>query len=177
MKFRVAQSNNLRGLLTEYGEVMGKGRAALNEAFPVVLARLVDRLPAVLIDTLRDQWTGLTELDKRISEIERRLGQWMKQDAGVKAIAEIPGVGSLTAIAAVATLGDANTFRIRPRIRGLDRLGSKTDWLRRQGGTSWHQQAGRHLPAHAARQWGTQRPQASERSTLVDRTTARQAAA
>ena len=111
VKFRVAQSNNLRGLLTEYGEVMGKGRAALNAAFPVVLARLVDRLPAVLIDTLRDQWSGLTELDKRISEIERRLGQWMKQDAAVKAIAEIPGVGLLTATAAVATLGDANTFR------------------------------------------------------------------
>ena len=111
VKFRVAQSNNLRGLLTEYGEVMGKGRAALNAAFPAVLARLVDRLPAVLIDTLRDQWSGLTELDKRISEIERRLGQWMKQDAAVKAIAEIPGVGLLTATAAVATLGDANTFR------------------------------------------------------------------
>jgi transposase len=26
VKFRVAQSNNLRGLLTEYGEVMGRGR-------------------------------------------------------------------------------------------------------------------------------------------------------
>jgi transposase len=77
----------------------------------VVLARLVDRLPAVLIDTLRDQWSGLTELDKRISEIERRLGQWMKQNDAVKAIAEIPGVGLLTATAAVATLGDANTFR------------------------------------------------------------------
>lgn len=77
----------------------------------MVLARLVDRLPAVLIDTLRDQWSGLTELDKRISEIERRLGQWMKQNDAVKAIAEIPGVGLLTATAAVATLGDANTFR------------------------------------------------------------------
>ena len=54
---------------------MGKGRAALNEFFPVVLARLVDRLPTVLIDTLRDQWNGLTELNKRISEIEQRLGQ------------------------------------------------------------------------------------------------------
>ncbi len=79
VKYRVAQSNNLRGLLTEYGEVMSMGRAALNEAFPVVIARLIDRLPAVLIDTLRDQWSGLTELDKRISEIERRLGQWMKR--------------------------------------------------------------------------------------------------
>ena len=35
----------------------------------------------------------------------------MKQDSAVKAIAEIPGVGLLTATAAVATLGDANAFR------------------------------------------------------------------
>jgi transposase len=35
----------------------------------------------------------------------------MKQDGAIKAIAEIPGVGLLTATAAVATLGDANAFR------------------------------------------------------------------
>ena len=40
VKFRTAQSNCLRGLLTEYGEVMNKGRAALNRAMPSVLAAL-----------------------------------------------------------------------------------------------------------------------------------------
>src|SRR3546814_13039113 len=55
VKFRTMQTNGLRGLLTEYGEVMGKSRAALDRAMPEVLARLADRLPAVLIDTLREQ--------------------------------------------------------------------------------------------------------------------------
>jgi transposase len=111
VKFRTMQMNNLRGLLTEYGEVMGKGRASLNEAMPLVLARLVDRVPAVLIDTLRDQWNGLTDLDKRIAEIERRLRQWLQEDRAVKSIAAIPGVGVLTATAAVATMGNASAFR------------------------------------------------------------------
>ena len=102
VKFRTMQMNNLRELLTEYGEVMGKGRASLNEAMPLVLARLVDRVPAVLIDTLREQWNGLTDLDKRIAEIERRLRQWLQEDRAVKSIAAIPGVGVLTATAAVA---------------------------------------------------------------------------
>src|SRR5471030_3390389 len=53
VKFRTMQINSLRGLLTEYGEVMAKGRAALDKAVPGVLERLVDRLPAILIDTLR----------------------------------------------------------------------------------------------------------------------------
>ncbi|WP_321968438.1 IS110 family RNA-guided transposase [Burkholderia cepacia] len=111
VKFRTMQINGLRGLLTEYGEVMGKGRAALDKAIPSVLERLVDRLPAILIDTLREQWNGLAELDKQIAGIERRLEMWMREDKACKAIAAIPGVGLLTATAAVATMGDAKTFR------------------------------------------------------------------
>ncbi|MPV57720.1 IS110 family transposase [Burkholderia sp. HI2761] len=111
VKFRTMQINGLRGLLTEYGEVMGKGRAALDKAIPSVLERLVDRLPAILIDTLREQWNGLAELDKQIAGIERRLQMWMKEDKACKAIAAIPGVGLLTATAAVATMGDVKTFR------------------------------------------------------------------
>jgi transposase len=98
-------------LLTEYGEVMGKGRAALDKAMPDVLERLVDRLPTILIDTLREQWNGLTSLDKQIAEIERRLQAWLREDKACRAIAAIPGVVLLTATAAVATMGDAKTFR------------------------------------------------------------------
>jgi transposase len=111
VKFRTMQINSLRGLLTEYGEVMGKGRAALDKAIPAALARVSDRLPTVLIDTLREQWNGLTKLDEQITVIERRLRQWMLEDKAVKAITEIPGVGVLTATAAVATMGDAKSFR------------------------------------------------------------------
>jgi len=111
VKFRTMQINSLRGLLTEYGEVMGKNRSALDKAIPVVLARVAERLPAVLIDTLREQWNGLTKLDEQIAEIERRLRQWMKEDQAVNAITAIPGVGVLTATAAVATMGDAKAFR------------------------------------------------------------------
>ena len=111
VKFRTMQINSLRGLLTEYGEVMGRGRAALDNAIPAVLARISDRLPMVLIDTLREQWDGLTKLDEQIAVIERRLRQWMLEDKAVKAITAIPGVGVLTATAAVATMGDAKSFR------------------------------------------------------------------
>jgi transposase len=111
VKFRTMQINSLRGLLTEYGEVMGRGRVVLDQAMPGVLAKLAERLLAVLIDTLRVQWKGLEELDKQISDIERRLHDWMEQDKACKAIAAIPGVGLLTATAAVATMGDAKSFR------------------------------------------------------------------
>ena len=111
VKFRTAQTNSLRGLLTEYGEVMRKGRAAMNEAMPGILQRLSERVPAVLVDTLREQWSRVAVLDGEIKEIEMRLQAWMRQDEACKAIAAIPGVGLLTATAAVATMGDPAAFK------------------------------------------------------------------
>lgn len=111
VKFRTMQINSLRGLLTEYGEVMSVGRAALDKSIVGVLERLSGRLPAILIETLREQWKGLDVLDRQICEIERRLRAWMKDDPSAKAIAAIPGVGLLTATAAVATMGHAKAFR------------------------------------------------------------------
>jgi transposase len=110
VKFRTMQVNNLRGLLTEYGEVMGKSRAALDKAIPGVLERVAERLPAVVIDSLREQWSGLARLDQQVAQIERRMRDWKKEDKAVKAISEIPGVGLLTATAAVATMGDPKAF-------------------------------------------------------------------
>lgn len=107
--FRTMQSNGLRGLLTEYGEVMGKSRAALDKAMPDVLGRLSERLPTMLIDSLREQYARLSQLDAQIAQIERRLQQWLHEDKGVQAITQIPGVGVLTATAAVASMGDART--------------------------------------------------------------------
>jgi Transposase and inactivated derivatives len=111
VRFRNMQINNLRGLPTEYGEVMVVGRAALDKSFAGILERLSGRLPAILIDTLRDQWKSLDNLDRQIGQIERRLQEWMKDDQAAKAIATIPGVGLFTATAAVATMGHANAFK------------------------------------------------------------------
>ncbi|CAN7212348.1 IS110 family transposase [Trinickia sp. LjRoot230] len=111
VKFRTMQINGLRGLLTEYGEVMSRGRAKLDSEIPVALGRIAEHLPAALVDTLREQWNGLTKLDEQVAEIERRMREWKKEDRAVKAISEIPGVGLLTATAAVAMMGDAKAFR------------------------------------------------------------------
>lgn len=110
VKFRTMQSNALRGMLAEYGEVMNRGRAALNEAMKPALERLAERLPGLLVDTLREQWDRLAQLDLQIQQIESRLHAWMKQDQSCQRIAEIPGVGLLTATAAVATMGDPSAF-------------------------------------------------------------------
>jgi len=111
VKFRTAQINGLRGLLTEYGEVMPQGKVGIKKAIAEALQRLSDRLPSVVIDTLREQWERVAILDKQVTDIEQRLKQWLKQDPASACIFEIPGVGLLTATAAVATMGDAKAFK------------------------------------------------------------------
>jgi transposase len=111
VKIRTAQINALRGLLAEYGEVFGTGRKAFDAGIKAALERLAERLPRPLIDTLRDQWNELARLDERVARIEASLLAWMRQDRAAKAISAIPGVGLLTATAAVAAMGDAKAFR------------------------------------------------------------------
>jgi transposase len=111
VKFRTAQINGLRGLLTEYGEVMPQGRAGMRRCMDEALARVSERLPAMVVDTLREQWVRVARLDEEIGEIERRIGVWHRGNADSKRIAEIPGVGVLTATAAVAAMGDPAAFR------------------------------------------------------------------
>jgi transposase len=111
VKFRTAQINSLRGLLAEYGEVMPQGRAGITKGITGALANLVDRLPPVLLDTLREQWARVGQLDEQIAEIERRLRAWHKEDQASRRIAQIPGVGLLTATAAVAAMGDPKSFK------------------------------------------------------------------
>lgn len=111
VKFRTAQINGLRGLLAEYGEVMPQGRAGVRKGLAEALQRLSERLPAMVIDALREQWERIGKIDEQIGEIERRLKVWHKEDRACQRIADVPGVGLLSATAAVATMGDARAFK------------------------------------------------------------------
>ena len=111
VKFRTAQINGLRGLLAEYGEVMAQGRAGIRRGIAAALERVSQRLPAMVVETLREQWARVGQLDREIGEIERRIKLWHRSSPDSQRIAEIPGVGVLSATAAVAAMGDPAAFR------------------------------------------------------------------
>jgi len=68
-------------------------------------------LPAMLIESLQDQLSRLLALDEQIGRIEQRITAWRLSDDACRRISEIPGVGLLTATAAVAVIGDARAFK------------------------------------------------------------------
>ena len=111
VKFRTAQINGLRGLLTEYGEIMPRNRAGINRGIAAALEQLVERLPAIVVETMGGQWALIVQLDREIGEIESRIKLWHRSSRASQRIAEIPGVGVLTATAVVSAMGDPAAFR------------------------------------------------------------------
>jgi transposase len=82
-----------------------------HEMEKVALGSLGDQLPAMLTHSLQDQLSRLRVLDEQIARIEQRILDWRRNDDACRRISEIPGVGVLTATAAVSVIGQAKTFR------------------------------------------------------------------
>ena len=111
VKMRTMQTNQLRGLLYEFGVDLPQGRQKGMARIVDELVTLEDKLSAIFIDAIRQQLNRIESLEKDISEIEKKLTLWKKEDKSSKKLMEIPGVGLLTATAAVATMGDAKAFK------------------------------------------------------------------
>jgi len=111
VKFRTMQVNQLRGLLYEFGASFRAGRAAGLTEIRSRMPELEEALPGMLMCCLQDQLQRIDELQTQIDQLELRIAAWQKHDAACRAIADVPGIGRLTATALVATMGDAATFR------------------------------------------------------------------
>lgn len=111
MKVKTMQSNALRGLLYEFGATFAKGKKTLFAEIEAALESLVQDIPQYVADSLREQAQRIRQLEQDIKAIEQRLAQRLKADEDMQRIAQIPGVGLLTATAAIATMGEARAFK------------------------------------------------------------------
>jgi transposase len=111
MKMRIMQTNALRGLLYEFGATFARGKKALFSEIESTLDALAGTLPQVVVDSLREQVIRIKWIEADMLTIEKRLKLQLKQDPQMQRIAKIPGVGLLTATAAIATMGDARAFK------------------------------------------------------------------
>lgn len=111
MKFRIMQTNALRGILYEFGEILSEGFQPFTKEIVPAFARISDRLPAMLVESLREQWARVQAISEDIASLERRLSNELRLSTECRRVGEIPGVGLLTATATVAAIGDPATFR------------------------------------------------------------------
>lgn len=105
----LATSNRLRGLLAEFGIVVANGDPALRRALGDTGLR--SGLPVMLLDALDGLAAHWRQLQTRLGECDRRIGQHAQQDERSVRARQILGVGPLTADALVAQIGDGRQFR------------------------------------------------------------------
>ena len=61
----------------------------------------------LLVQRLLDH---LKELDRQVDELEKQIVKWHRQNDDSSKLAEVPGIGPITASALVASIGDAKSF-------------------------------------------------------------------
>ena len=110
VKARTAQANQIRGLLAEYGIVIPQGIHHLATHLPDILEDGGNGLPGTFRQLIDRLGRHLKELDRQVHELEEQIQAWHRANEASRKLAEIPGIGPITASALVASIGDAKNF-------------------------------------------------------------------
>ena len=110
VKARTAQANQIRGLLAEYGLVIPQGIGQIATHLPDILEDGENGLPGVFRQLIDRLGTHLKALDRQVHELEEQIQAWHRTNEASRKLADIPGVGPITASALVASIGDARNF-------------------------------------------------------------------
>lgn len=108
---RTALINQLRGLLSEFGIVIPKGRYQARHPLPVVLEDDGNGIPELARQAFVEINDRIRDLDARLLAYDRRIDALARESEAAQRLMAIPGVGPVTATAIVATVGHAREFR------------------------------------------------------------------
>ena len=111
VKMRTLQSNQIRGLLSEFGLIVPKGLAHVFNRVPELIEDATNELTGGFRQVVDRLMESLKFVDKQVKEMERDIKAWHAQSEASCKIEDIPGVGPLTASAYVASVGDVKTFK------------------------------------------------------------------
>lgn len=108
---RVALNNHLRAVLLEYGISLPVGIKVLAQALPGLLEDGDNALPMLTRHLLAELKSAHDALNQHIQMIENQLQAWHQTNPVSQRLAQIPGIGLLTATALTATIGDIHAFK------------------------------------------------------------------
>ena len=111
MQSRTRVVNQIRGLLTEYGIVMGKQVSQVRRNLPQILEDGEKGLTDLEREMFAMLYEELVHLDQRINHCDEQIQRLYKADEVCQRRGEIEGIGPLTATAMVAAVNDAGVFK------------------------------------------------------------------
>jgi transposase len=110
VKARTAQANQIRGLLAEYGIVIPQGISHITRRLPEILEDAENGLPGLFRELLARLGEHLQCLGRQVEELEAQIQRGHRDNATSRRLAQIPGIGPITASALAASIGDAKQF-------------------------------------------------------------------
>lgn len=103
--------NQMRGLLAEFGIVAPKGVAAFKSRWLALRLEYADALPHLAWQTLDAWYEQLLALHDKVLAFDRPINQFVREDERASRLADINGIGPITASALIATIGNGQDFK------------------------------------------------------------------
>lgn len=111
IKERTATINQLRGLLSEFGLIMPKGRYPAQHHLPRILEDAENGLPMLARRLLNDVYLRLRGMNEQVLAYDRELEHLAQESEIAQRLMTIPGIGAVTATALIAAVSDPKQFR------------------------------------------------------------------
>jgi transposase len=112
VEMRTKLGNQLRGLLAEYGIILPQGIYHIRKSTPKLFDRNIENgLTDVLKELLEMQFNMFLAMDDQIAKYEIKLKLIAKNNDTCQRVQQIEGIGPITAIALLATVGNPNDFK------------------------------------------------------------------
>lgn len=107
---RIALSNQIRGLLGEFGILVPGGMARLRRAM-LEIGTGQRHLPVLAKQTIGELYERMLDQEKKAQEYERQITLLARQSEAASRLMQIEGIGPITASAMVANVTDAKLFK------------------------------------------------------------------
>ena len=107
---RTALSNQIRGLLGEYGIIIAKGIKKIPMEMACILENKAGSLSEKGVKLFKELYERFKALNERIKRYDEDLQAEAKADERCQRLMAVEGIGPITSTAFVAALGNAQTF-------------------------------------------------------------------
>lgn len=124
VKARMAQANQLRGLLAEFGIAIPQGIHSIMKQIPEILEYGEHDLPNTFRHLIARLTDNLKEMDRQVDALEKKINLWHRQNEASLRLAGIAGIGPITA-SAIAATGDSSGIQEWPTTGSMEGVSAK----------------------------------------------------
>ena len=110
ISYRTGLSNQIRGLLSDYGIIFPKGHKNVLHSLPLHIEDMETNLSFDMRELLNDLLDELKNRNIQINNIEKRIKAISKTRKGFANLMNMPGIGLINSSALVSAIGDAKQF-------------------------------------------------------------------